>query len=160
MKRRSHRPQLVVLLIGLFAAALFAFGTFSVAARQADDDTRPDPLATFMQVKLKLAQEVLRGLAVEDYTVIAKNSRDISLLTQAESWQVLQTPEYNQQSLEFRRAVDKITVAARDEDLDAATLAYVDVTMKCISCHKYLRGVKFADADVDALLPARSLADR
>jgi cytochrome c556 len=82
------------------------------------------------------------------------------LLTQAESWQVLQTPEYNQQSLEFRRAVDKITVAARDEDLDAATLAYVDVTMKCISCHKYLRGVKFADADVDALLPARSLADR
>lgn len=159
MKAPSYRPRIVVLLIGLSAAAMFAFSTFSAAAPQ-DDQAGPDRLATFMQVKLKMAQEVLRGLAIEDYTMIAKNSRDISLLTQAESWQVLQTAEYNQQSLEFRRAVDKITVAAREKDLDAATLAYVDVTMKCVNCHKYLRGIKFADADYESLLPADSLVGK
>lgn len=160
MNTRSIRPPLVVLLVGLSAAALFAFGTISATARQADSDAPREHLSTFMQVKLKLAQKVLEGLAVEDYPLIAKSSRDIGLLCQAESWQVLQTPEYNQQSLEFRRAVDKITVAAREKDLDAATLAYVDVTMKCINCHKYLRGVKFAGTDLDTLLPAETLAGK
>jgi cytochrome c556 len=160
MNVRSFRPQVVVLLMGFAVAALVALGTYSAAARQDDDDGKRERLSTFMEVKLKLAQEVLAGLATEDYVKIAKNSRDISLLTQAESWQALQTPEYNQQSLEFRRAVDKITQAARDKDLDAATLAYVDVTMKCVNCHKYLRGVKFAQNDLDPSPFTHALAEK
>ncbi|MCA9102221.1 MAG: hypothetical protein R3C10_08760 [Pirellulales bacterium] len=157
MKAASIRPQLVVWLVGCCVVGLLAWNTFAVSAQQEDDDPQRDRLSTFMQVKLKMSQEVLAGLAMEDYDKIAKNSRDISLLTQAESWQVLQTPEYNQQSLEFRRAVDKITAAAREKDLDAATLAYLDMTLKCVNCHKYLRGVKFAAAPGGQLLPARGL---
>jgi cytochrome c556 len=56
----------------------------------------------------------------------------------------LQTPEYSQRSAEFRRAADALTEAARKRNLDGATLAYVDVTTKCVSCHKYVRGVRIA----------------
>jgi len=52
---------------------------------------------------------------------------------------VLQTPEYRERSNDFRRSVNAITDAARKKNLEAATLAYVDSTLKCVSCHKYVR---------------------
>jgi cytochrome c556 len=55
---------------------------------------------------------------------------------------VLQTPEYHDRSMEFRRSADAMTEAARKKNLEGAALAYVDVTMKCVACHKYVRQVK------------------
>ena len=75
----------------------------------------------------------------EDYELIGKHSQAISLLCEDELWSVLQTPEYVERSKEFRRSVYAITEAARKNNLEAAALAYVDSTMKCISCHKYVR---------------------
>jgi hypothetical protein len=91
-------------------------------------------LAAFMRAKLVHSEKTLEGLATEDYALIA-----MSLLCQDEKWSVVRTMEYDKRSEEFRRSVDAITAAAREKDLDAATLAYLDATMKCISCHKYIR---------------------
>jgi hypothetical protein len=96
----------------------------------------------------------LENLALEDFQAISKNSQALSLLSLAASWQVMQTPEYAQQSLEFRRAADAMTEAARNRNLDGAALAYVEMTMKCVNCHKYVRGVRLAAKD----LPAERLA--
>jgi hypothetical protein len=98
----------------------------------------------FMRAKLDHSQKLLEGLALEDFEAIAKNAQAMSLLSLAASWQVLQTPEYAQQSLEFRRTADALTEAARKKNLDGAALAYVELTMKCVNCHKYVRGVKLA----------------
>ena len=98
----------------------------------------------FMRKKLVHSQKVLEGLTSDDLEMVAKHAQEISLLSQAAAWQVLQTPEYAERSLEFRRAVDAMTQAARKNNLDGAALAYVDVTMKCVSCHKYVRGVRIA----------------
>jgi cytochrome c556 len=117
----------------LLAIATIGFLASSSTARSEDD------LAAFMKVKLRHAEKVLEGLATEDYESIVKNSQAISLLSQDEMWAVLQTPEYRERSQEFRRSVDAITEAARGKNLDAAALSYVDVTMKCVSCHKYVR---------------------
>jgi cytochrome c556 len=96
-------------------------------------------LAAFMRAKLVHSEKTLEGLATEDYALIAKHSQAMSLLCQDEKWSVVRTMEYDKRSEEFRRSVDAITAAAREKDLDAATLAYLDATMKCISCHKYIR---------------------
>ncbi len=88
------------------------------------------------------AQKTLEGLAKEDYDLIAKHSQAISLLCEDEMWAVLKTPEYQERSNEFRRSVDAITNAARKKNLQAATLAYVDATLKCVSCHKYVRNTR------------------
>lgn len=108
---------------------------------------QPNNVDEFMALKLNHAQDLLEALATEDFAGIAKHSQEISLLSQQATWQVLQTPEYNQHSSEFRRSADAVTLAAREKNLDAAALAYVDMTMKCFNCHKYVRGAKLAAAE-------------
>ena len=98
-----------------------------------------DKLAAFMKAKLEHSEKVLEGLTRQDYDLVAKHSTAISLLCEDELWTVLQTPEYLERSKEFRRSVYAITEAARKKNLEAATFAYVDSTMKCVSCHKYVR---------------------
>ncbi len=105
---------------------------------------QPNNVRDFMRAKLSHSQKVLEGLATEDFDMIAKNSQSMSLLSQATNWQVLQTEEYLRQSQDFRHTADVLTEAAQKKNLDGAALAYVELTMKCINCHKYVRGVRMA----------------
>jgi hypothetical protein len=100
---------------------------------------QPDQVAVFMRAKLGHSQNVLEGLAVEDYDLIARGAHDLSLASQASSWQVLQTEDYARQSAEFRRSCDALRAAAKAKNLDGAALAWMEVTMKCVQCHKYVR---------------------
>jgi cytochrome c556 len=109
-----------------------AFATLSRANAQ-------EPLSAFMKAKLEHSQRTLEGLAKGDFDLVAKHSQAISLLCEDELWAVLKTPEYSERSKEFQRSVNAITDAARNRNLEAATLAYVDATLKCVSCHKYVR---------------------
>jgi len=97
------------------------------------------PLSAFMKAKLEHSQKTLEGLAKADFELIVTHSQAISLLCEDELWAVLKTPEYSERSKEFQRSVNAITDAARKKNLEAATLAYVDATMKCVTCHKYVR---------------------
>jgi hypothetical protein len=106
-----------------------------------------DNVAIFMKAKLTHAQQVLKGLALEDFDLIAKHAQAMSLLCEDENWMVLQTPEYRERSTEFRRSVDAITEAAKKKNLEGAALGYVDATMKCVNCHKYVRKVRMAKVD-------------
>lgn len=94
----------------------------------------------FMRDKLELAQGILEGLAVENYDLIVSRAQKLSAMSQAVDWKVFENPDYEQQSLAFRRNVDALTKAAKGKNLDGATLAYVRVTMSCVECHKYVRG--------------------
>jgi hypothetical protein len=113
------------------------------AERSAAEDDRsgesPDQVADFMRAKLNHSVAVLEGLAIEDYMMMAKSAQDLALASQASSWQVLQTEEYARQSAEFRRSCITLRDAAKAENLDAAALAWMDVTMKCVQCHRYVR---------------------
>ena len=119
------------------------------ARAKAEANAKPEAnkVSEFMRAKLTHSQKVLEALTTEDFAEMAKHSQEMSLLSQAENWQVLQTPEYRDRSTEFRRACDTLTEAARKKNLEAAALAYVDVTMKCVNCHKYVRHVRMAAAE-------------
>jgi hypothetical protein len=126
-------------LLGCPLAAALLIGTlFSCPVLSQDN------VAVFMKAKLSHSQQVLKGLAMEDFDLIAKNSQAMSLLCEDELWTVLQTPEYRARSAEFQRSVDAVTEAARKKNLEAAALGYVDVTLKCVNCHKYVRKVRMA----------------
>jgi hypothetical protein len=99
----------------------------------------PDQVAGFMRAKLTHSQDVLEGLSLADYDLIAKGAQELSLVSQAASWQVLQTEEYARQSAEFRRSCDTLRRAAGEKNLDGALLAWMEVTMKCVQCHRYVR---------------------
>ena len=114
---------------GLLAAALVA----------QEPAPKTDDVADFMRAKLGHSQRVLEGLALEDYDLIARGAQELALASQASSWQVLQTEEYARQSTEFRRSCDSLRNTATAKNLDGAALAWMEVTMKCIQCHKYVR---------------------
>jgi hypothetical protein len=99
------------------------------------------PLATqnFMRAKLLHSQKILEGLTTENFDLVAKHAQEMSLLSLESQWNVLRTQEYVDQSADFRHAIAKLIDAANTKDVDAATLGYVDVTLKCIHCHKYVR---------------------
>ncbi len=93
-----------------------------------------------MRTKLELSQRVLEGLATEDYALmLAKGSR-LGAMSKETDWRVFENPEYDQQSISFQRHVGSLIKAAKEKDLDAATLADVRVTMSCVDCHKLIRG--------------------
>jgi hypothetical protein len=49
------------------------------------------------------------------------------------------TEDYARQSADFRRSCDSLRKAAKAKNLDGAALAWMEVTMKCVQCHKYVR---------------------
>ena len=102
-------------------------------------EAKPDDVAFFMRAKLGHSQHVLEGLTLADFDLIARGAKELSLASQASSWEVLQTADYARQSSEFRRSCDLLHRAAEEKNLDGAALAWMEVTMKCIQCHKYVR---------------------
>ncbi len=132
--------RLVTIAIGMFACMMYA------STVVAQDNA---PLSKFMHQKLVLAQNVLEALATEDYKAIAKGGQEMSLLSRAAGWQVMQTREYRRYSMEFRQAADDLTKAGDQKKLDAAALSYVQITLTCVNCHKHVRASKLARLDLD-----------
>lgn len=94
----------------------------------------------FMRDKLELSQRVLEGIAMEDYNLIISKGARLSAMTQEADWRLFENPEYEQQSVAFRRQAEALVKSAKNKNLDAATLAYVRMTMSCVDCHKLVRG--------------------
>ncbi len=109
----------------------------------------------FMREKLALSQKLLEALAIEDFELLSTRAMKLSAMTQLETWRAVETPDYDLQSLQFRRNVDALAKAAKDRNLDAATLAYVRVTMSCVECHKFIRGKDSAMLKIEPTNPAR-----
>ncbi len=103
---------------------------------------QPENVRTLMRLKLSHQQGVMEGIALEDFDKIQKNAQSLALVSQAAAWQVFQTPEYTQKSAEFRRTCDDLAKHAKEKNLDAAALDYVKLTLNCVDCHKYVRGVR------------------
>lgn len=126
------KQKLQVLVVMAFGTATLAGWAYSRPAEQS---------ATIMRAKLAHAQSVLDALATGDFEKLSKEANRLKLLSQEAAWNVIQTPEYQQHSGEFRHAADELSAAANNKSLDGAVLAYFGLTMKCVNCHKYVRQV-------------------
>lgn len=126
------------LTISLLAVVAIAIGGWQIYGEPPVQD-KIEPLKPFMQRKLDHSKFILEGLATEDFDQIRKNAQALSLLSLESNWNVLNTQEYLQQSSDFRRSVRVITDAAKEENLDRAALGFVDLTVRCVECHNYLR---------------------
>ena len=125
-----------ILLVAVLTAAL------SVALAQSRGNRAAKE---FMRDKLELSQRVLEGIATEDYDLIIAKGTRLSAMTKEADWRLFENPDYDQQSLAFRRQVDALVKAGKDKNLEGATLAYVRITMSCIDCHKLVHGKLMAE---------------
>ncbi|HEY1171457.1 MAG TPA: hypothetical protein VGH19_08825 [Verrucomicrobiae bacterium] len=129
------KHSFTILIAGILTAAGLITGLR--VAEAADQPTR-----TVMQVKLVHAQGIMEGIAKEDFQKIGGNAQKLVQLSQGTGWYARQTPEYELFTMEFRRHAETLVKAAKDQNIDAATGAYMQMTVSCVSCHKYMRGAK------------------
>jgi cytochrome c556 len=107
----------------------------------ADDDTPADREQSVMEQKLSRAQGILSGLAKEDFAAISRESTDLLALAQ-QQWIEHDTPEYRAQLKDFWITLEGIDASAKEKNLDGATLGYMQLTLSCVKCHKYLRSTQ------------------
>lgn len=101
----------------------------------------------FMRRKLVHSQKVLEGVVLEDFDLIEKNAKMLSMLSQAAEWRVIPRVDYNYYSAEFRSNADALAKAAAEKNLDGAALKYVELTLNCVNCHKFIRGIRYANPE-------------
>jgi hypothetical protein len=97
-----------------------------------------------MRQKLQHAQKILEAVVTSDWTSLEMSSRDLERLIDEPGWTVLRYPEYHTQSAAFVRAIRALHTAAAQRDLEATPRAYVDLTMQCVECHRYLARARIA----------------
>jgi hypothetical protein len=124
------------LIVSVFLA--LGIGSFS----QPGQSEEQKGLKELMQRKLKHSQKVLEGLALKDFDLIANHAEELVLVSKTAEWKVVKTPKYELYSNEFRRNAEEMIQKAKEKNLDGATLAYVDMTLNCVKCHKYVRDVR------------------
>lgn len=136
--------------------AFAAIGIVVLAADQAKsvDAKKEQPaakedldLSKFMRKKLDASNLVLDGLVTEKAALIIEGARMLAEMSTAEKWQVKNDAMYRQFSGEFQRSATALRDAAEKQNFDAAALKWIDVTMKCIECHKFARGPRIAALD-------------
>lgn len=103
-----------------------------------DDGAQAETEQPLMERKLEHSQALLSALAREDFDALGTNA-DALLVLSEEEWISRDTPEYKAQLKDFWVVLEGIKTAADDENLDGATLSYVQMTLTCVRCHKYLR---------------------
>lgn len=111
------------------------------------DAPKKPALAEFMRHKLDHSNDIMEGLLIEDSKMITKAAEKLKKMSDAEEWRVSNDMMYRNHSEDFRRAVDKLIVAAKGTSIDRAALASFDVTLSCIDCHRYVRSVLIAGSE-------------
>jgi hypothetical protein len=117
---------------------LFAVGLCLPAGR-GDDVDKPTRTQELMRKKLKHSQAVLEGIALNDFDKIADNADELITISQKAEWVVVKSPTYELYSNQFRKSAESLVKNAKAKNLDGAALDYVDLTMTCVKCHKYVR---------------------
>jgi hypothetical protein len=156
---RSFRPFVlstaVSALVLLFGACSLVYGADEPGAVRKDPppaaqsqpkEGRTDiPLREFMRAKLQSSNKILEGLVTDDPALVQKGAEELNALSNAERWRVSNDAMYRQFSGEFRRITQQLIDAGEKKNMDQAALKWVDATMSCIECHRFVRGIMIAD---------------
>ena len=92
-----------------------------------------------MTRKLDDARSIVAGLTTENYELISKSAQDLMLLSHEADWNVIQSQKYLRMSGDFRASAERLRDTAKEKNIDGSTLAFFEVTMNCVRCHKYVR---------------------
>ena len=111
------------------------------SAKKKDEKTTParQGVSKFMRMKLEASQQVLAGLALEDFELIQEGAAKLEEMSAAEKWRVTNDPFFREHSVDFQRVAQRLVKNGKDGNLDAAALSWLELTMQCIECLKWSR---------------------
>lgn len=138
---------LVLFLVNTVACSSAAWGQHhkpaepvSPAVSPAHQTPEDNKSANFwMEQKLRLSQEILTGLANGDFDQIGKSAEVMRGLNRVEAFVRREPQGYRDYLRQFKLANEELVRSAADENLAAATLAFNQLTISCVNCHRHLR---------------------
>ena len=113
-------------------------------------DKKDEPvggLHRFMRQKMQASNLILEGLCTDDMTTVASGTQTLLKMPSEARWRVSNDMMYRRFSTEFVQAVEELQKEAEENDIDRASMAWVNVTMKCLKCHKWVRNTVLADSE-------------
>jgi cytochrome c556 len=127
----------------LTAALAISFGLFAVASSPAQEKKPGDAKSeVWMKAKLEASHNILDGLTKPDFAKIRANAEAMSFLGFLESWTRGDMQDYKRQVVHFDFANRELIRQAREENLEGATLAYNQLVVSCVQCHRIVRDAK------------------
>jgi hypothetical protein len=102
------------------------------------NEREASPAMEVMWRKLDLSHDVLDALALDDFEALEAYASDLVSLSDAATEFIPDSENYREVNRGLRRAASDLGRAARLSDVDAAALAYVDLTLRCVRCHRML----------------------
>lgn len=104
--------------------------------------SKQQPMSFWMKRKLEYSQNILGGIANADFDKIVENAEAMRTLSKVEGFVRRQTPGYRTQLHIFEESADEIIRQAKKDNVDGAALAFTQLTISCVNCHKHLREAK------------------
>lgn len=122
----------------MIARSLALAAMFLLFVPGLNGEEKEQAIQALMAKKLAYSSSVLDGIARGDFPAIAKNAAALRELGQRQ-WLQHETPEYREQLKVFWFASEELARSADEKNGDGAALAFVQMTISCVNCHKYLR---------------------
>jgi hypothetical protein len=116
----------------------------SVASHAAEKVVKPAQV--FMRQKLTYAQGVLEGITLEKFDLVITNAAKLRDMSLTNAFVLLGNREYQTYKTNFQMSVDALTAAAKDQNHEKATEAYMKMTQSCFDCHQTFRREQFVRA--------------
>jgi hypothetical protein len=130
-------------LIVLTAAALSVGAIFVCpSSAQEQKPSEQEKSSVWMKKKLEFSQNILAGLTESDFDKVRANAEAMNVLGYLEKWTRGDRPDYKKQVVFFEFANQELICQAKEKNLDGATLAYNQLTVTCVQCHKIVRDAK------------------
>lgn len=121
----------------VFVALLLPLLAIPSSSQEKKKKREPDPL---MVAKLKEAQTLLEGLALNDPAKVQRSAEELLRISkEAQFRKALNTAKYELHANSFQRSAEAVIEKAKAKNIDGATLAYLDMTMTCVRCHQHTR---------------------
>ncbi len=114
----------------------FALSLFVLAGVQT---AKQSPVEALMKAKAGYAHRLLDAVVLGELETVRDQAFRLKAVAETQDWNVMSTPEYVRETDAFIRAADRLLQAATSKSTEAAALAYVEVTLSCVHCHRYVR---------------------
>ena len=127
-----------ILLVGCICLLGIA-ATRAEDKSKTDEPKKTDEPSVWMKQKLAYSQRILNGLATENYEMISENATAMKGLSRIEGFVRGKTEGYRTHLKTFEFSTSELIRNSAHKNLDGATLAFTQMTISCVNCHKELR---------------------
>ncbi len=124
----------VVLIVG--GSLLVTCGRPAVAEEKPSD---------WMKQKLEMSQNILAGLTKGDFDAVETNAQKMNVVNFLEKLVATDQPhykEYMRQLSAFETANRELLRQSARKNIEGSTLAYMQLTVSCVQCHRVVRDAK------------------